>query len=113
MCCSLFINVHTRATQWKQVLAALHQSEADLLARYDIVVHLTSAAAGAREHYSTGNNAARTETPEQAAALDSKILAAWEHHHKLSVVSNEGTFEDKLQKVSSDVQRALKSIRDS
>jgi hypothetical protein len=95
------------------VLAALHQSEADLLARYDIVVHLTSAAAGAREHYSTGNNAARTETPEQAAALDSKILAAWERHHQLSVVSNDGTFEDKLQKVSSDVQRALKSIRDS
>lgn len=44
----------------------------DLLSNhsYDGVLHLVTAADGAEEHYTKDNNKARSETPEEARALD-------------------------------------------
>src|SRR4051812_31157505 len=42
----------------------------DLRDRYTSVIHLMSAARGAADFYTLANNAARSETPEQAAELD-------------------------------------------
>ena len=44
---------------------------------YDMVLHLVSAADGAEKFYTTENNAARIETPEEARALDKKMLGCW------------------------------------
>lgn len=48
--------------------------------RYDAVIHLVSAAIGAEKYYTTENNAARTETIEEAQALDFRVLNAWVGH---------------------------------
>ena len=47
---------------------------------YDAVFHLVTAAKGAVEYYTTENNESRKETPEQAAELDDKTIAAWTGH---------------------------------
>ena len=52
--------------------------ENQLLCSYDAVFHLVTAAKGAAEFYTTANNNARTETVEEAAAIDDKLIAAGE-----------------------------------
>ena len=52
----------------------LQTGEVELRDRYDAVFHLVTAAKGAIDAYTTANNAARRESPEQAAALLRKML---------------------------------------
>lgn len=49
--------------------------------RYDMVIHMTTAADGAEDFYTLGNNHARSESPELAIELDRKIQAQWQGHH--------------------------------
>ena len=73
--------------------------------RYDAVIHLVTAADGAEAFYTTANNAARTETPEQARALDHKLREAWLGHPHLRIVDNSGSFADKIARVLQAVCR--------
>lgn len=73
--------------------------------RYDAVIHLVTAADGAETHYTTANNAARTETPAQARALDAKVREAWVGHPRLRVVDNSTDFEGKVRRVIQAVCR--------
>ena len=45
--------------------------------RYDLVMHLVTAANGALKYYTLENNQARTETPEQAIEIDRKLMDVW------------------------------------
>lgn len=75
--------------------------------RYDAVFHLVTAAKGAREHYKTSNNAARTETPDEAAGLDDRIIEAWTGHPRLSIIGNEAGFEAKMKKLLAGVSNIV------
>ena len=75
--------------------------------RYDAVVHLVTAADGAEEFYTTENNAARTETAEQARGLDKKVMSCWVGHPNLVICDNSGTFQ---QKISSAVDAIFKVV---
>ena len=48
--------------------------------RYDMVVHMVTAANGAPSHYTLENNAARSEGIELAIELDNKIKGVWNGH---------------------------------
>ena len=69
--------------------------------------HLVTAAKGALDAYTTANNAARRETPEQAAALDDKLIAAWTGHPHLRVIDNSTNFEDKLKRLLHEILTAI------
>lgn len=56
-----------------------------------------TAAKGAQKFYTTANNTARTETPEEAAALDDKLIAAWTGHPHLRIIDNAEGFEEKMK----------------
>ena len=70
---------------------------------YDAVFHLVTAAKGAVEFYTTANNTARTETPEQAAALDDKLIAAWTGHPHLRIIDNSTDFEEKMKRLIAEI----------
>lgn len=72
-------------------------NEVELRDGYDAVFHLVTAAKGARKFYTTANNTARTETPEEAAALDDKLIAAWTGHPHLRIIDNAEGFEEKMK----------------
>jgi len=74
---------------------------------YDGIFHLVTAAKGAEEFYTLSNNAARTETPEQARALDDRLIAAWTGHPHLRVVGNETDFEDKMKRLVAEIAALL------
>lgn len=85
----------------------LGTSEVELRDRYDAVFHLVTAAKGARSAYTNANNAARRETPEEAAALDDKLIAAWTGHPHLRVIDNSTGFEEKLKRLLKEILTAL------
>ena len=75
--------------------------------RYGAVFHMTTAADGAEECYTLKNNSVRTETPEQAVALDRKTLSCWVGHPHLRVIGNHGDFEQKLDHLLAEVKAYL------
>lgn len=89
------------------ILDAIGSNEVSLRDNYDAVFHLVTAAKGAEEFYTTANNQARTETVEQAAELDDKIIAAWTGHPHLRVVDNSTNFEDKMRKLIAEISSFL------
>ena len=89
------------------VLEALGCNEVELRDNYAAVFHLVTAAKGAEKFYTTANNAARTETVEQAAALDDKLIAAWTGHPHLRIIDNATDFEDKLKRLIAEISSFL------
>ena len=76
-------------------------------ARYNAVFHLVTAAEGAAQFYTLENNEARTETPDQARALDKSCRGAWVGHPKLHVFDNSTDFEGKMQRLVNATARLV------
>ncbi|CAN8065910.1 unnamed protein product [Agarophyton chilense] len=72
-------------------------------ARYDVVVHLVTAADGARRFYTLENNKARSESPEHAMRLDRRTQSAWVGHPHLRIVDNRTNFREKINRVDARV----------
>ena len=75
--------------------------------RINAVFHLVTAAKGAEEFYTTANNSARTETVEEAAELDDKLISTWTGHPHLRVIDNTSSFEDKMKKLVAEIASFL------
>ena len=98
---------YSTSDEWAEILTDLGYSEIDLRDNYDAVFHMVTAAKGAAEFYTTEGNGARTETPEQAAALDDKLIAAWTGHPHLRIIDNATSFEDKICRLIAEITSFL------
>lgn len=93
--------------EFAQMLEYLGSNEIELRDNYDAVFHLVTAAKGAEEFYTTANNSARTETVDEAAALDDKLISAWTGHPHLRVIDNSSDFEDKMKRLIAEISSFL------
>ena len=95
---------------WAAVLAAIDLDEAAVRARYDLVVHLETAAFGAEAFYTTENNAARTEGIEEARVNDTRVRSAWEGHPNWKCVPNRpgAHFSEKIKEAVGHVLSLIK-----
>ena len=93
--------------EFAEAIQFIGSNEVELRDNYDAVFHLVTAAKGAVEFYTTANNAARTETVEEAATLDDKLISAWTGHPHLRVIDNTSTFEDKMKKLVVEIASFL------
>lgn len=84
---------------WQAILDHKNFSLTMMRDTYDCVIHMVSAANGAEEFYTLDNNEARTETPEQAKAIDERIQKVWMGCPHLRVIDNREDFERKIQRV--------------
>lgn len=72
--------------------------------RYDMVLHMVTAAQGASEFYTLENNSARWETKELAVHFDEKGRKEWMSHPNFVIVDNSRYgFEQKIQRVLKSV----------
>ncbi len=95
------------AEDYDVACAKLNKSEIDLRDGYDAVFHLVTAAKGAEEFYTLSNNGARTETVEQARALDDALISAWTGHPHFRVICNDTDFEGKIKKLIEEISAVL------
>lgn len=93
--------------EFQQVLTLMNQNEVELRDSYGAVFHLVTAAKGAEKFYTTANNTARTETVEEAAALDDKLIAAWTGHPHLRIINNTSDFENKMKRLIAEISAFL------
>ncbi len=93
--------------EFDAALAHFGWNEVTVRDGYDAVFHLTTAAKDAEEFYTTDNNSARIETPEQARALDDKTIAAWVGHPHLRVIRGEKCFADKQDRLLAEIAAFL------
>ncbi len=93
--------------EFAEAIKFIGTSEVDLRDNYDAVFHLVTAAKGAREFYTTANNSARTETADEAAALDDNIISAWTGHPHFRVIDNSSTFENKMKSLIAEISAFL------
>lgn len=89
------------------VLNELGLNEVELRDGYDAVFHLVTAAKGAEKFYTTANNTARTETVDEAVALDDKLIAAWTGHPHLRIIDNSLGFEEKMKHLIAEIANFL------
>ena len=97
------------ADQFVRVMAAHGYSREALLARYDLVVHLVSAAVDAPEAYTTGNNEARFEDLNGAIDQEYKTRTAWLEHPNRLVLGGYDSFAAKLQAAVDAIESYLES----
>ncbi|MBQ4339863.1 MAG: AAA family ATPase [Firmicutes bacterium] len=89
--------------EFSEVLEHLDINEIELRDSYDAVFHLVTTAKGAEAFYTTANNSARTETVEEAAALDDKLIASWTGHPHLRMIDNSTDFEMKMKRLLAEI----------
>lgn len=84
--------------KFDKLIAKYDLTMADIINRYDMVIHLVTAAEGT-DCYTTENNMARRETAEEAIEADNRTLSGNTYHPHLRVIDNSTDFEHKIQKV--------------
>ena len=91
--------------EFQTLLSRIGSTEIELRDCYDAVFHLVSAAKGAPEIYKKNkeSNPARTESVEEAVAMDDRLISAWTGHPHLRVIDNSTGFEDKMKRLISEI----------
>ena len=92
---------------FEEFLTERKMSESEILMRYDMVIHLITAAIGKEEYYTTLNNTARTETVEEARFRDQKTIETWRNHPNLRIVGNDTLFDEKILKVKNHIREYI------
>ena len=93
--------------EFRSILKDFGTNETKERDSYDAVFHLVSAAKGKEEVYTLANNAARTESVEEARKLDDKTIAAWTGHPHLRIIDNSTDFEEKLERLLKEIASFL------
>lgn len=81
--------------------------KSDLLNRYKLVIHLTTAALGAENFYTLENNTARKESVQEAIELDKKTELAWLGHPHHIIIDNCTGFEEKILRAVKALARGI------
>ena len=96
---------------WNETMHMSGSTPESLNQRYDSVIHLVTAACGAEQFYTRSNNAARTETAEEARVLDSKVRRAWIGHPSLHIIPNDSEgFEGKMAESIAIIENRIYEI---
>ena len=89
--------------EFQEVLKLYDTNEIEMRDHYGAVFHLVTAAKGAESFYTLANNSARTETPQQAALLDDKLIRAWSGHPHFRVIDNSTDFDEKMKRLVTEI----------
>ena len=92
---------------FERLLLSLGITVEEAFKRYDVVLHLVTAAIGAPDFYTTSDGTPRSETPEKAAILDRNCEAAWASHPCVIKFPNCFKFNEKLEHVVSVIFRVM------
>ena len=90
-----------------QLLNLFGVTEIEAKDSYDGVIHLVTAANGAEEYYTLENNKARSESPEEAKAIDKKTFAVWTGHPHIALIDNSTSFDKKMDRVLESMYRMI------
>lgn len=79
---------------FENIINKKNLTKGDILKRYDLVLHLETAAK--KNGYTKENNKARSENATEACILDDKTINAWKGHDNLKVIKSYDDFNEKI-----------------
>lgn len=88
------------------LLKSRNLNEVTARENYDAVFHLVTAAKGAKKYYNL-DNAARTESIEEAIKLDDNLISAWTGHSHLRIIDNSTDFDNKMKRLMREIASVL------
>lgn len=98
-----FINLD----EFEQFAKIFKTSFRQILASYDVVIHLEAVAKKFPNLYSNETNKLRNKNSEISVERDERLLKAYEKHSNRAVVECFELFEDKIRKVIDEIQKNL------
>lgn len=105
------ISVYLKDEDWQSLLAELELTIEHVRdERYDAIIHMCTAAKGAEQFYSKDSNKSRTEGIEKAKLLDDKLIQAWNGHANMSIITNDGSFENKQDYKKDKINKIIAKI---
>ena len=93
--------------EFEMILKKYNYSENDLLARYDLIIHLETGAKS--NYYRTDNNSCRKENVDLAIKLDNLTYKAWHNHNNLVKIECYDNFYNKQNEIISVIDKELNS----
>ena len=90
--------------KWHKIL---NKTATEMMAEYDAVFHLVTAAKGAEEFYTKANNGARMENILEAVDADARTLKAWTGHPHLRIIDNSTDFNGKMMRLVKEISAFL------
>ena len=98
------ISTYIAPEMWKDLMKSCDVDEQSLMNRYDGVVHLSSAAAGAEKFYTLETNVNRYEKADEAGltlarSLNTRVLEVWSKHPEMRTIASMDDFDAKMKLV--------------
>lgn len=93
-----------------KILGTFGMKEESLTQRYDLVLHMTTAAKDSPEAYTLLNNGARYETAQIAVEVDQATFDSWKVHPNHILIPGEQHFEDKIRHAFSQIDHYLEAL---
>lgn len=93
--------------EFNRLLSEFNMTESDIINRYDMAIHLLTAAKGT-DVYTLENNKARSETKEEAIVQDDKTLKCYLGFPHHIIVDNSTSFDEKIDRVIFQIDKAVK-----
>ena len=93
--------------EFEQFAKIFKTSFRQILASYDVIIHLEAVAKKFPNLYSNETNKLRNKNSEISVERDERLLKAYEKHPNRAVVECFEVFEDKIRKVIDEIQKNL------
>lgn len=96
---------YVNESEFREVLTRLNnvKSYAELMNKYDLVLVL----GGRKDFYTTENNAARSESADEALKLGETTLKCWLGHSNIKIVMPKDTIDEKINEVLNIINELL------
>lgn len=98
---------------FEKIAGGFSLSAVDIFSRYDLIIHMVSAADGAEEFYSTDSNHERMESAEEARFIEKRTLHAWDGHPNRICIDNSTGIDEKIERVWQSLEKSLSEYEKS
>lgn len=92
-----------------RIIKNINMTEEQLLAKYDGVIHMQTAAKASKDLYQLENNEARFETVEEAIKTDDNLYEAWKTHPNFYSIKSNVDFNKKISELTDTIETILKN----
>jgi len=94
-----------------RIIANVNATEEQLMARYDGVIHMQTAAKTSRDLYQLENNLARFETVDEAIKTDDDLYNAWKDHPNFYSIKSNVDFVKKINELIDTIKFILEKTK--